>query len=162
MDEGPNKCQWNHFLQFWYGLCGQYSLPLNKCKTSDRCKGFKLKDGSDKALDVYLGADKNQFNIPESDKPGKIKWVVFSSMYEVRATKETKNESENVGLGFLKRTSTPHSRGIHQSWIKQRNVMHSSSIVIKTLLVFCSDSVNLEEWRSSWCQTGQPFNTDTG
>ncbi|KAI2490439.1 Reverse transcriptase (RNA-dependent DNA polymerase) [Fragilaria crotonensis] len=74
-------------------------------------KVYKLKDGSVKAPDVYLGAEIKQFRIPESDEPGKIRWAMSSSKYVARAVKDVETELENVGLGLPKRTTTPLSQG---------------------------------------------------
>jgi hypothetical protein len=74
-------------------------------------KVYKLKDGSVKAPDVYLGAEVKQFKIPESDEPGKIRWAMSSSKYVARAVKDVETELENVGLGLPKRTTTPLSQG---------------------------------------------------
>ncbi|KAI2496359.1 hypothetical protein MHU86_18138 [Fragilaria crotonensis] len=75
-------------------------------------KVYKLKDGSVKAPDVYLGAEIKQFKIPESDEPGKIRWAMSSSKYVARAVKDVETELENVGLGLPKRTTTPLSQGV--------------------------------------------------
>jgi hypothetical protein len=74
-------------------------------------KVYKLKDGSVKAPDVYLGAEVKQFKIPESDEPGKIRWAMSSSKYVARAVKDVEMELESVGLGLPKRTTTPLSQG---------------------------------------------------
>ena len=74
-------------------------------------KVYKLKDGSVKAPDVYLGAEVKQFKIPESDEPGKIRWAMSSSKYVARAIRDVETELENVGLGLPKRTTTPLSQG---------------------------------------------------
>ncbi|KAI2499207.1 Reverse transcriptase (RNA-dependent DNA polymerase) [Fragilaria crotonensis] len=73
-------------------------------------KVYKLKDGSVKAPDVYLGAEVKQFKIPESDEPGKIRWAMSSSKYVARLSR-TSRQSWKTGLGLPKRTTTPLSQG---------------------------------------------------
>ena len=59
---------------------------------------YKLKDGSVKAPDVYLGAEVKQFRIPESDEPGKVRWAMSSSKYVARAVKDVETELEKCGI----------------------------------------------------------------
>ena len=78
-----------------------------------------MKDQSVEGPDVYLGAEVKQFNIFESDKPGKIRWSMSSSKYVAAPVKDVKTELENVGLGLPKRTTTQLSQGYRPELLDQ-------------------------------------------
>jgi hypothetical protein len=72
---------------------------------------YKLKDGSVKLSDLYLGADVNKWYITDSDKPNKVRWAMSSTNYTWKAVEEVERELRETGLKQPTKVTTPLSSG---------------------------------------------------
>ncbi|KAI2491283.1 hypothetical protein MHU86_23265 [Fragilaria crotonensis] len=85
------------------------SIQIKECD-GRFVEGLKLKDGSVKAPDVYLGAEVKQFRIPESDDREDQVGHVFIQSGE--GLSRTSRQSWKMwDWGCQKRTTTPLSQG---------------------------------------------------
>lgn len=89
-------------------LCGS-ELPQ---RIMDSISGsYKLKDGSVKPPDLYLGADIKQWYIPDSEEPDKVRWAMSSTNYTRKAVEEVERELTEAGLKLPTKVTTPLSSG---------------------------------------------------
>ena len=72
---------------------------------------YRLKDGTVKEPDTYLGAQFGKYYIPGSDDPTKPRWSMSSDKYVTQAIKDVEAELEKVDQCLPNRVSTPMSAG---------------------------------------------------
>eukprot|EP00957_Ditylum_brightwellii_P018083 1362311-Ditylum_brightwellii.AAC.1 len=74
-------------------------------------KMYKLKDGSVKEPELYLGATIEKWYIHELDKPEKARWSMSSYSYTKKAIEEVELELAQVEKRLQTRVETPLSSG---------------------------------------------------
>jgi hypothetical protein len=74
-------------------------------------KVYKLKDGSVKEPDTYLGALIKKWAVDGSTDPTKEKWAMSSDPYVKRAIEEVERELEEIGMMLGTKAATPLSQG---------------------------------------------------
>ena len=72
---------------------------------------YKLKPGSVKEPDLYLGADVTKWYIDDEDQPGKVRWAMSSGKYTKKAVDEVERELHAAGKKLVTKVSTPLSNG---------------------------------------------------
>ena len=74
---------------------------------------YKLKEGSVKEPDSYLGADIKKWNIESSEDPTKTRWAMSSDTYVKRAVADVERELLQVD----ERLGTKVTRYANSPWI---------------------------------------------
>jgi hypothetical protein len=68
---------------------------------------YKLKEGSVKELDSYLGADIKKWNIDNSADPTKTRWAMSSDTYVKRAVADVERELLQIDERLATKVTTP-------------------------------------------------------
>lgn len=72
---------------------------------------YKLKNGSVKEPDLYLGSDVKKWFIQGSEDPAKVRWALSSEGYTKKAVEEVKRELKAADLKLPTKVTTPISTG---------------------------------------------------
>ena len=70
---------------------------------------YKLKDGSIKKPDIYLGADIKEWQIGDADDNGKVRWAMSSETYVKRAVRDVETELAASDRQLPTKVTTPLS-----------------------------------------------------
>ena len=70
---------------------------------------YKLKDGSIKKPDIYLGADIKEWQIGDADDNGKVRWAMSSETYVKRAVRDVEAELAAFDRQLPTKVTTPLS-----------------------------------------------------
>lgn len=96
-----------------YVLCYVDDLLVLSHKPGDVMKilstKYKLKDGSIKKPDIYLGADIKEWQIGDADDNGKIRWAMSSETYVKRAVRDIEAELAASDRQLPTKVTTPLS-----------------------------------------------------
>ena len=74
-------------------------------------KKYKLKEGSVKEPDIYLGAEIRKFYVKRSNQPDKVRWQISSDLYVKKAIEDLQTELALAGKALATKAATPISVG---------------------------------------------------
>ena len=66
-------------------------------------KKYKLKEGSVKEPDIYLGAEIRKFYVKRSNQPDKVRWQISSDLYVKKAIEDLQTELALAGKALATR-----------------------------------------------------------
>jgi hypothetical protein len=82
------------------------AIEMDPQKTIDMLRRtYKLKEGSVKEPDLYLGSNVKKLHVSDFDEPGRPCWSMSSKMYVKRAIKEVEAKLTEVGWMLPTRTT---------------------------------------------------------